>query len=150
LRMPKQSWIDDTIRILEGEDAYLRMLDDVYDTSRKSGDEVLFFCSDDRAERPGEREAEQRIRAEGIRFRSLIEAGNDYTRWPRKEYRQIPRKFFNHNLQIIYADKVAQMLDGGAHILIIQSAQLATTARNIFELVWSHMPPMPKAKGMRG
>jgi transcriptional regulator with XRE-family HTH domain len=75
-------WIDDVIRVLDSEDAYLRMLDDVHQVTRKAGGEVLFFCSDDRSTRPGEEEAEERIRANGVRFRCLIEAGNNFTRWP--------------------------------------------------------------------
>jgi transcriptional regulator with XRE-family HTH domain len=143
-------WIDDMVRTLDGEGAYLRTLDDVYHATRKTGGEVLFFCSDDRATRPGEEDAEERIRKSGVRFRSLIEAGNNFMRWPRSEYRQIPKDYFNHNLQIIYADKVAQMINGGDNILIIRNAPLATTARNIFNLVWSLMRPIPKAAGDHG
>jgi hypothetical protein len=148
--MPAQSWIDDHIRVLDGDDAYAQVLDDVFHATRQAGSEVLFFCSDDRATRPGEYDAEKRIRANGTRFRSLIEEGNDFTRWPRKEYRQIPKEYFNHNLQIIYGDKVAQMFDGGQTILIIHNAPLATTARNIFDLLWSLMPAMAKGKAERG
>jgi transcriptional regulator with XRE-family HTH domain len=140
-------WIDDVIRVLEGEDAYLRMLDDVFQATRKTAGEVLFFCSDDRSTRPGEEEAEERIRGNGVRFRCLIEAGNTFTRWPRKEYRLIPKEYFNHDLQVIYADKVAQAINGGEKILIIHNASLATTARNIFDLLWSLMRPLPKGKG---
>jgi transcriptional regulator with XRE-family HTH domain len=140
-------WIDDVIRVLEGEDAYLRMLDDVHQVTRNAGGEVLFFCSDDRWTRPGEEEAEERIRANGVRFRCLIEAGNNFTRWPRKEYRQIPTEYFNHDLQVIYGDKVAQMINGGEKILIVHNASLATTARNVFNLLWSLMRPLPKGKG---
>lgn len=142
-------WIDDVIRVLDGEDAYLQMLDDVFQATRKSGGEVLFFCSDDRSTRPGEEEAEERIRGNGVRFRCLIEAGNDFTRWPRKEYRQIPKEYFNHDLQVIYADKVAQAINGGEKILIVHNASLATTTRNVFNLLWSLMRPLPKAKGDR-
>jgi transcriptional regulator with XRE-family HTH domain len=143
-------WIDDVIRVLDGEDAYLHMLDDVFHATRKGGGEVLFLCSDDRATRPGEEEAEERIRGVGVRFRSLIEAGNNFTRWPRKEYRQIPKEYFNHDLQVIYADRVAQMINGGEKILIIRNASLATTARNNFNLMWSLMRPLPKGKGDHG
>ena len=140
-------WIDDVIRVLEGEDAYLRMLDDVHQVTRKAGGEVLFFCSDDRSTRPGEEEAEERIRSNGVRFRCLIEAGNNFTRWPRKEYRQIPPEYFNHDLQVIYGDKVAQMINGGEKILVVRNTSLATTARNVFNLLWSLMRPLPKGKG---
>ena len=137
LRMPGES----------SHDAYLRMLDDVHQVTRSLGGEVLFFCSDDRSTRPGEEEAEERIRSNGVRFRCLIEAGNNFTRWPRKEYRVIPKDYFNHDLQVIYGDKVAQMINGGEKILIVHNASLATTARNVFNLLWSLMRPLPKGKG---
>jgi len=143
-------FIDDHFKFLEGDDAYLRMLDDVYYATYKTAAEVLFFCADDRSTQPGEQELEERLRLSGTRFRCLIEAGNAAVRWPRNEYRQIPSKYFNHNLQVIYAEKVAQMIDGGRKILIIRNASLATTVRNIFNLVWSQMPPLPKAKGEHG
>lgn len=137
-------WSDDVVKILEGEDAYLRMLDDIYYATHKTGGEVLFFCSDDRSTRKGEYEAEERIRSNGVTFRCLIEEGNDYARWPRKEYRQIPSDYFNHNLQVIYTDKIAQLIDGGKKILIITNPSLATTSRNIFDLIWSLMRPISK------
>src|SRR5205823_11701715 len=135
-------WASDVIRVLEGDDAYLRMLDDVYYATKKHGGEVLFFCADDRATRPGEQEAEERIRANGVTFRCLIEAGNTVMRWPRKEYRQIPSEYFNHDLQVIYGDKVAQMIGGGKKMLIIHNASFATTARNTFNLLWSFLRPV--------
>ena len=143
-------WADDVIRVLEGDDAYIRMLDDVYYATKKGGGEVLFFCSDDSATRPGEHEAEERIRASGVRFRCLIEAGNNYMHYPRREYRQIPKEYYNHNLQVIYADKVAQMISTGQKILIVHNVSLATTARNTFNLLWSLMRPLPKANGADG
>jgi hypothetical protein len=135
--------MDDVIRIFEGEDAYLRMLDDVYYATYKKGGEVLFFCSSDLFSTKGEHEAEVRIREAGVRFRSIIELGKTDTIWPRNEYRQIPKKYFNHNLQVIYGDQVAQIIDGGKRIIIIHNASFATTARNTFDLIWSLMPPIP-------
>jgi hypothetical protein len=76
----------------------------------------------------------------------IFEEGNNFTRWPRKEYRQIPAEYFNHDLQVIYGDKVAQMINGGEKILIVRNASLATTARNVFDLLSSLMRPLPKGK----
>jgi hypothetical protein len=50
----------------------------------KTGGEVLFFYSSDRCTRPGEYEAEERIREAGARFRSLIEEGSTTTTSPNK------------------------------------------------------------------
>jgi len=134
---------DETVRILEGENAYMRMLDDVLQTTKKGG-EVLFFCSDDRATRPNEIDMEQMIRNNGVHFRCLVEEGNDFTRWPRNEYRQIPSEYFNHDLQVIYGNKVAQVIAGGKKIMIVTNTSFATTARNIFNMLWPQMRPLPK------
>ena len=46
-------WIGDTIRTFEGPDAYLRLLDEVYQTlHRQAGAEVLFICIDDEVSTP--------------------------------------------------------------------------------------------------
>jgi transcriptional regulator with XRE-family HTH domain len=144
-------WRDDTVKVLEGEDAYLDMLDDVYKTLHKTGGEVLWLCSNDQMSVKGEYEAETRIREAGIRFRSLIEEGKTETLWPRSEYREIPSRYFNHNLQVLYGKKVAQVLEGGKRILIVDNRELAAAARNLFELIWSlmKMPPKPEKRNAK-
>lgn len=137
-------WADKSVRILEGEDAYMRMLDDVFYVTSKRAGEVLWAYGDDRSVRPGELEAEERIRSNGARFRSLIQEGSDYVRWDRKEYRQVPKAYFNHDLQVIYGDKVAQVVDGGRQILIIDNASLAKTERGKFDLLWQFLQPLSK------
>jgi transcriptional regulator with XRE-family HTH domain len=144
-------WKDDTVKVLEGEDAYLEMLDDVYKTLHKDGGEVLWLCSNDQVPLKGEYEAEVRIRETGIRFRSLIEESKNETVWPRSEYRQIPSRYFHHNLQVIYANKVAQVLEGGKRILIVENRELAAAASNLFDLIWSlmKMPPKPEKRNAK-
>lgn len=141
-------WKDDTVKVLEGEDAYLDMLEDIYKTLHKSGGEVLWLCSNDQLSIKGEYEAELRIREAGIRFRSLIEEAKTETVWPRSEYRQIPSRYFHHNLQVIYANKVARVLEGGKRILLVDNRELAAAARNLFDLIWSlmKMPPKPEKR----
>jgi len=141
-------WKDDTVNVLEGEDAYLDMLEDIYKSLQKSGGEVLWLCSNDQVPIKGEYEAEVRLRDAGLRFRSLIEEGKTETVWPRSEYRQIPSRYFHHNLQVIYANKVAQVLEGGKRILIVDNRELAAAARNLFDLIWSlmKMPPIPERR----
>jgi transcriptional regulator with XRE-family HTH domain len=141
-------WKDDTVKVLEGEDAYLDMLEDIYKSMQKSGGEVLWLCSNDQVPIKGEYEAEVRLREAGLRFRSLIEEGKTETVWPRSEYRQIPSRYFHHNLQVIYANKVAQVLEGGKRILLVDNRELAAAARNLFDLIWSlmKMPPKPEKR----
>ncbi|MFA4995190.1 MAG: helix-turn-helix transcriptional regulator [Bdellovibrionales bacterium] len=136
---------DDTVQILEGSNAYLKMMDDVFYTTRAGGT-VYFFCADDNTTTEGEIEAERRVRKNGVRFKCLIKEGNDVFRWDADEYRQIPASSFNHDLQVIYGDRVAQLIEGGQKILIIRNASLAQTERNKFDLIWPLMKPIKVKK----
>lgn len=144
-------WKDGTVQVLEGDDAYLDMLDDIYKTLHKTGGEVLWLCSNDQVSIKGEYEAEMRLRDAGIRFRSLVEESKTETMWPRSEYRQIPSRYFHHNLQVIYGKKVAQVLEGGKRILIVDNRELAAAARNLFDLIWSLMktPSKPEKQNAK-
>lgn len=134
---------DDALTVLRGDNCYTRMLDDVWHSLASAGSgEALFFCSDDSTTYEGELDSERRLRASGIRFRSLIKEGNHFTNWPKSEYRWIPARYFTHNLQVIYADKVAQVLDGGKAIIIIRNRSLAETDRNKFNLIWENAKPL--------
>lgn len=134
---------DDTVLVLEDKNAYIQLMDDIFHVTR-DGSEVLWFCADDNTSTDGEIEAEERIRTSGTRFRCLIEEGNSERRWSDEEYRQIPSKYFNHDLQIIYGNKVAQLISEGKKILIIHNASLAQTERNKFNMIW---PLMKAVKG---
>ncbi len=134
---------DDALRVLEGENVHLQMLDDIFYTLKGQG-EALFFYSSDTFDVQGEYEAEVRLRESGIKFRSIIKEGKSKTLWPRHEYRQIPSKYFHHNLLVIYGNKVAQVLDSGRRILIIHNDSFAATARNTFDLIWTQSPMPPK------
>lgn len=130
---------DNHVRLLEGDNAYLQMLDDAF-YALKDGGEMLFMCSSDIHSVPGEAEAEQRLRETGIRFRSLIEEGKPNTIYPAREYRVIPKQYWAHSLQVIYADKVAQVLDS-RKILLIEDPVFAAMQRNSFNLIWSFLKP---------
>lgn len=129
------------IQVMDGSQAYPRLLDDIFYATR-DGSEVLWFCADDSNPRVGEIEAEERIRSSGTRFRCLVEAGTETIRWELSEYRQIPTEYFNHDLQVIYGHKVAQLINGGEKILIIDNASLARTERNKFNMIWVAARPV--------
>ena len=66
---------DDLVRVLQGEDSYLRLLDEIYHTMRGRGGDVLFFFVDDRVSSPEVVAANKRLREAGIKCRYLCEEG---------------------------------------------------------------------------
>lgn len=128
--------------IFDGPDCYLRILDDIYYTLKDTRGEALFYCSDDRLSNEMAVEKELLMRRAGIGMRCIIEEGNTFIRYPTSEYRQIPKRYFNNHLTVIYGSKVALLFDINERAFVLENRQYAENQRNQFELIWSlHKQP---------
>lgn len=136
----------DGITRVEGEGWYLTLLDDVYQTllDQKNA-EVVFFCSDDKKSPPEVNNRLRKIRNAGIKMRQLVQEGNTYLMGALNEYRYVPKERYKNYVSLIYADKVAICLQGGTYAIIFKDAELASTWRNMFELIWEHLPQPEKS-----
>ena len=138
---------DDLVRVLQGEDSYLRLLDEIYHTMRGRGGDVLFFFVDDRVSSPEVVAANKRLREAGIKCRYLCEEGAPSLDYPARDYRAVPSRFFHNALQIVYGDCVAQLFGGeSSKTLILRNEAHAELQRRLFELIWT-THRMPKQDG---
>lgn len=136
---------DNTLRVINSGDPYMQLLDDVLLTLQ-AGDEVLFAFVRNALSPPEVIAKDMLMRQQGIKFRSLIEEGDNYCLYPLKEYRCVPKEYFQNNTQVIYGDKVGSMIGGNKIALIINNKNFAETQRKIFDLIWStHKMPPPGA-----
>jgi len=127
---------DDTVRLLEGNESFLGLLDDIFLTL-KNGDEALFSFVCNRLSSASVVEKQLLLRQKGVKFRFLIEEGDTYCHYPLDEYRSIPSARFHNNTQVIYGDKVAAMVtDRRKTAIIIHNRIFAKTQRSIFEMLW--------------
>jgi len=128
---------DDAITLVEGEDWFLRLLDDVYysliDTKAS---ELLILCADDRLSPPEVNNRYRKIRNAGVHMRQLVEEGNTYLMGGVHEYRYMPKERFNNYVSLIYGDKVAVCADLNTKAVIFKDASLARTWKNLFETMW--------------
>ena len=141
----------DFLTLFEGEDCYLKLLEDVFLTLRKSRKEVLFLGSDERKSPPEVNESLRRIRKAGIPMRSLIEEGNSFIMGPLVEYRMVKKSLFTANdVTVIYADKLAFLMPdlGVRTVMLIRNKYLAENYRRIFNFIWelSLQPTKTEAK----
>ena len=138
---------DGLVRVLQGEDSYLRLLDEIYHTMRGRGGDVLFFFVDDRVSSPEVVAANKRLREAGIKCRYLCEEGAPSLDYPARDYRAVPSRFFHNALQIVYGDCVAQLFGGeSSKTLILRNEAHAESQRRLFELIWT-THRMPKQDG---
>ena len=134
---------NDIFRVFEGKDSYLRILEDVFFTLKDTKGEVLFAYVRNELSTPEAIESDLRLRELGIRFRSLIEEGDTYCLYPRREYRTITKRHFKNNVQVIYGNKYAGMMSNDNRAFIIHDPGLTEMQRNTFEILWD-IGRMPK------
>jgi transcriptional regulator with XRE-family HTH domain len=138
---------DDVVRVLEGKNAYLRFLDELYYAVHDTKDEVLFLNVDDSISSPAVVEANLRIRNAGVPCRYLCEENPKRLDFPVEDYRGIPSEFFRNGLQIVYKDSVAMLFNSLPRVLILKNEELADSIRKLFEMVWlTHSLPEPRGQ----
>lgn len=126
------------IRVLEGDDCYLKLLDEVFHTLKDSDEEFLILCADDRVSPKMVNDSYRRIRDSGIKMRQIVEDGNTYLMAPLAEYRYIPKEYFMNNVTIIYKNNIATALEGDNKISVIKDKTLADTQRKLFNFIWNN------------
>ena len=121
-----------------GDDAYIRLLDDVYFTLKENKGEVLFMGVDERKNHPGVADCVRRMKASGIRLRLLIEEGNDYILGDLNDYRQIPSEYFSNGVTLTYGNKYAigVVLADESRVHVVSNSLVADAQRRIFQFLW--------------
>ncbi len=125
----------DTITIHDGDDFYLKLLDDAYYTLKEKKGELLYMFVDNSLSPPEVIESEARIR-KIANVRSMIREGDTHLLYPLKEYRYIPGQYYANYNVVIFGDKVATMLDNNTKAMVVRDRNVAEVMRNIFNQLW--------------
>ncbi|HEY8189973.1 MAG TPA: helix-turn-helix transcriptional regulator [Micavibrio sp.] len=131
----------DTVRILKGPDAMPRLWDDIFETMKDRGGEVLISNLDERRSHeahPSLLEAHlQRLKAHHITERLLCCEGDSYFIQPADFYRWLPRNVFQAGMStFLYGNKVAMQLWQEAMIVVVQSEAAYEAEKHRFEYLW--------------
>jgi hypothetical protein len=128
---------DELVRILQGDDSHLRLLDEVYHTMRGHGGDVLFFFIDDTLSPPEVVAGNRRLREAGIRCRYLCLEDPPRLDFPARDYRTVPARFFHNAVQLVFGNCVAQHFGGeSSKVLILRHEAHAESQRRLFEMIW--------------
>jgi transcriptional regulator with XRE-family HTH domain len=133
--------------ILEGDDANKHLLNDVYNTLKDAGGEVL--VSGFTETKPGDKDYDfivahvERLKKAGIKERLLIQKGDRNLIAPTEWYRWFPDEEFNTYPFQLYGTKIA-MIDWGPpqKIIVIDHKHFAHTYRAMFNAIWNRASPV--------
>lgn len=130
----------DLVRIYEGDDCYLRLLDDAFRALAPGKGEILFSGSDERRSAPEAIEKFRAMRRSGIHMRSLIKSGDTYLMGNVQEYRWLPDTLFeDSDVKAIFGDTVAYLISWQDiwKVVAVKDEAIANEARRLFEFVWA-------------
>jgi transcriptional regulator with XRE-family HTH domain len=132
------------VQILSGPDANDRLLEDVYQTLRDSGGEVLICGLEELKEKEGPsyeklKEHIARLTSANITERILLREGDTNFVAPKSYYRWVPKEFFASFPFQLYGDKLA-MINWGPpqRIVIVQNSMTAKSFKSLFDFAWSN------------
>jgi len=124
-------------RVFEGEDCYIKLLDEVYLTLRgKDGAEVLSICTDDSISPTEVTQAIQRWHDAGIKCRFLTHEKAKKFDFAIEEYRLIPSRFFKNSVMVVYEDYVAILRGTNDAVIIVRDRDHAEMLKGLFEMIW--------------
>jgi transcriptional regulator with XRE-family HTH domain len=129
--------------ILKGDDANKQLLDDIFETLKDTGGEILIFGLSE--PEPGNPNFEkvlshiERLKKAGITERILIQKGDRNLVAPKEWYRWYRGKDFNAYPFQLYGSKIA-MIDWGPpeKIVVVDHTHFAETYRVMFDALWEY------------
>jgi predicted transcriptional regulator len=127
------------IEIIEGDDCYIRLLEDAYRTVLNTNHEILKSGVDEKRSSDVVTKQVKFMRDMGVKSRSLIEDGNEYILGPLEEYRWMDKALYtDSDVKLIYADKVAYLMSWSSNyrVIIIQDDKIAEENRRLFNFIW--------------
>ena len=135
------------ITIIEGEDANLKIHDDIYHTLKERGGEVLCSGITELDESAGEKFELlklhiDRIKEAGITERILLKEGDTNIVAPREWYRWLPAECFGQTPFQIYGSKIALKDFDKNQILLIEHQLFAESQKAMFNALWNMAKPV--------
>lgn len=128
------------IRIYEGDDCYLRLMDDAFLALSKEKGEILLSGADERRSTPEVTEKTRAMRRSGIRMRFLVQDKNTFLMGPPDEYRWLDDSLYvDGDVKVIFADTVAYLMTwhGTPRAVMINDKTITEENRRIFNFLWN-------------
>ena len=128
-------------RLLEGEDMYVEVWNDIFETLRHTGGEVCIgFCTEREPAHSNLTELQdhlKRLEEHNITERILSCEGDDYFLQKPECYRWLPYSIYKSgNLFFVYGDKVVTQYWNGSVSMIIENKKIAQHELKRFEYLW--------------
>jgi transcriptional regulator with XRE-family HTH domain len=144
---------DRMVETYEGEGAYQRLLDDIYNTLKDSGGEVLIAFVDEAkgmeiASKEFLQKHLERLQKANISERLLVRQGDPNLIAPMIAYHGISEKYFSSHQLYIYGAKLAHLARlKPPKAIVINDERFAGSMKKLFDFVWDNTMVPTGTKG---
>lgn len=131
--------VADIVRVSEGDDCYIELLDEAQGMLAPQKGEMLFWGADEKRSSPAVVEKTRALRRAGVTMRFLIRDRDDYFMGAASEYRWLDQNLFiDSDVKIIFANMISYFVSwrGGLKIITIKDDHIAAENRRIFDYFW--------------
>ncbi|NBX65466.1 MAG: helix-turn-helix domain-containing protein [Proteobacteria bacterium] len=131
------------VQILEGPDANDRLLEDVFQTLRDTGGEILISGLEEPKDKNSDAHKKlakhlDRLSAANITERILLQKGDTNFVAPKSWYKWVPKEHFSSFPFQLYGNKLAMINWGPPQkIIIVENNLTAQSFRALFDFAWS-------------
>lgn len=146
-------WRNNLITVLEGENAVIDMMDDIYHTLKDKGGEVLIAglsepVEEDEALTEFVHAHLKRLQAANITEKILVEEGEANLLAPIDWHRSLAEEDFSTAPHHLYGDKLAIISwEPQQRVTILQDPLMAQTFRAMFYALWKRACPVETQEG---
>lgn len=134
------------VQIIEGDDCYVRLMDQAYLELANNKGEILFSGSDETRSPNVIIQKFNFMRAASIKMRSLICHGDAFVMGHLNEYRWMDVNLFSTgDVKVIFGNKVAYLMSWHKipRVILIEDKNIADENKRLFEYIWSISPEPP-------
>lgn len=127
------------IRVYEGEDCYLRLMDDAFHALSKNKGEFLLSGADERRSTQEVTERTRAMRKAGIQMRFLVKDQNTFLMGPLEEYRWLNDELYvDGDVKVIFGDTIAYLMtwQKTPRVVILDDKIIAEENRRTFNYLW--------------
>lgn len=131
-------WTQDIVTIYEGEDCYIRLLDEII---REKPKEVLFSGADERRSTKESMKRLTSIRTLNIKMRSLIKNKDTHIMGHPEEYRWMPDNLFvDGDVKVMHENTISYLMSwlGTPRVIKITDKNIAQENLRIFNHIWDN------------
>ncbi len=129
---------DNSLIEFSGEDSYQKLIEHALASLKNRNQEMWVLFGEDSKSTENVVDVELRLRKKGIKMKFLVSDANSYLRYPLKEYRAIPERFFYNNPIVIYDEFVGMFYPDQMKSEIRKHKGLAACMANLASLIYNH------------